>query len=53
MADEIDNIVLDSIDTSVYEKEVKYVYEKDNIPLGRAMAFLNYFGRSIYDELAG
>lgn len=30
--------------------EFNYVYDSNTMPLGRVMAFLNFFGRSIYDE---
>ncbi len=32
------------------EKKYDYVFGKSDMPLGRAMAFLNFFGRSIYNE---
>ncbi len=31
-------------------KKYDYVFGQSNMPLGRAMAFLNFFGRSIYNE---
>lgn len=35
---------------SAMRGQYSYVFHEENMPLGRASAFLNYFGRSIYDE---
>lgn len=49
--DYVDNVIESQIESYADSAhEYSYVYNKNNMPLGRVMSFLNFFGRSIYDE---
>lgn len=50
--DEMDDVLLPIVDRykDSNDDSFDYVYKGHSIPLGRAMAFLNFFGKSIYTE---
>lgn len=49
--DQVDEWLIPVIGTySNANKQHNYVYTDKNMPLGRASAFLNFFGKSIYNE---
>ena len=49
--DQVDEWLIPVIGTySNANKQYNYVYTDKNMPLGRASAFLNFFGKSIYNE---
>lgn len=52
--DEISSDIILSISNDISNrgplKGYTYIYTKEDIPLGRASAFLSFFGRNIYDE---
>ena len=47
--DYVDDILISQI-TLLSDDKFNYVYSYDDLPLGRVSAFLNYFGRNVYDE---
>ncbi len=49
--DQVDSYILSGIDT--YDNsgnKYNYILDNSNMPLGRASAFLNFFGKTIYSE---
>ncbi|MDD6715432.1 MAG: hypothetical protein PUF49_03530 [Firmicutes bacterium] len=49
--DYVDEIIEQQIDSyGDSSHEFNYCYNRKNMPFGRVMSFLNFFGRSIYDE---